>query len=79
MPWLAVPVEAASLAEETEDTAIPQPFLLAGRRAIEDPFLSSLATRFSAGLFRASADGKINEPEQVERVFGAYFLKWARK
>ncbi|KAJ1959615.1 hypothetical protein GGI12_004249 [Dipsacomyces acuminosporus] len=61
---------------ESIDKKIPQALLLAGQRAVQDPFLAALSRRFTAGAFKAGADGKLSEPSKLERVFAAYFLQW---
>ncbi|KAJ2508007.1 hypothetical protein GGI11_006199 [Coemansia sp. RSA 2049] len=57
------------------DMCIPQEHLLAGQRAVRDPLIAALCTRFSAGIFKSGTDGKVADLKALERVFAAYFNK----
>ncbi|KAJ2907547.1 hypothetical protein GGI21_003777, partial [Coemansia aciculifera] len=51
--------------------------LLAGQRAVQDPLLAALGSRFNAGVFKTGGDGKLADAPALERVYAAYLLQWA--
>ncbi|KAI9506113.1 hypothetical protein BX070DRAFT_187140 [Coemansia spiralis] len=59
------------------DKRIPQAHLLAGQRAVQDPFIVAVCSRFSVGIFKGSSDSKITNSQALVRVFAAYFMQWA--
>ncbi|KAJ2791895.1 hypothetical protein GGI18_000806 [Coemansia linderi] len=61
---------------ESIDKQIPAADLLAGKRAVQDPLLMALSSRFPAGVFKAGPDGKLADAPALERVYAAYFLQW---
>ncbi|KAJ2827591.1 hypothetical protein GGI24_002607 [Coemansia furcata] len=61
---------------ESIDKQIPAADLLAGKRAVQDPLLAALGSRFSAGVFKAGSDGELADVHALERVYAAYFMQW---
>ncbi|KAJ2490777.1 hypothetical protein IWW37_002880 [Coemansia sp. RSA 2050] len=61
---------------ESIDKQIPAAGLLAGKRAVQDPLLMALSSRFPSGVFKAGPDGKLADVQALERVYAAYFLQW---
>ncbi|KAJ2004768.1 hypothetical protein H4R26_002328 [Coemansia thaxteri] len=81
MPWLsATPAPHCADQEparfESADKQIPAADLFAGQRAVRDPLLAALASRFGAGVFKVGSDGKLADAPALERVYAAYFMQW---
>ncbi|KAJ2438908.1 hypothetical protein GGF42_008136, partial [Coemansia sp. RSA 2424] len=73
MPWLAASgAESESAAKQASAAD-----LLPGQRAVQDPLLAALGSRFSAGVFRPGPDGKLADAHALERVYAAYLVQWA--
>ncbi|KAJ1749839.1 hypothetical protein LPJ79_003404 [Coemansia sp. RSA 1821] len=75
-------VTEAVPAKDTSEPAlakqqISQTHILAGQKATQDAFLSALAQRFSAGVFKADASGEMANSQALARVFAAHFMQWA--
>ncbi|KAJ2162168.1 hypothetical protein GGF46_000910 [Coemansia sp. RSA 552] len=62
---------------EPASKEIPREYVLAGRRATQDPFLSALYGRFAAGVFRAGDDGALANSQALARVFAVHFMHWS--
>ncbi|KAJ2747627.1 hypothetical protein GGI20_000276 [Coemansia sp. BCRC 34301] len=62
---------------ETADKQISAADLLTGQRAVQDPLLAALGSRFSAGVFKTGPDGGLADAQALERVYAAYFMQWA--
>ncbi|KAJ2804367.1 hypothetical protein H4R21_001668, partial [Coemansia helicoidea] len=55
------------------DMGISPARALAGQRAAQDPLLSMLCRRFTAGIFKTGPDGELVDPSALARVLAASF------
>ncbi|KAJ2876949.1 hypothetical protein GGH93_000324 [Coemansia aciculifera] len=74
---LSLPSAERDAEFESIDKQIPAADLLAGKRAVQDPLLTALSSRFSAGVFKTGPDGRLADAQALERVYAAYFMQWS--
>ncbi|KAJ2879575.1 hypothetical protein H4R27_005224 [Coemansia aciculifera] len=72
---LSLPSAERDAEFESIDKQIPAADLLAGKRAVQDPLLTALSSRFSAGVFKTGPDGRLADAQALERkpVLYTYF------